>query len=89
MKDWYVYIVRCSDTSLYVGITCDVEERILKHNSGKGAKYTRSRRPVEIVRIERQPNESHARKREMELKRFSKKEKENLLTDPPTATDRT
>jgi len=87
MKDWYVYIVRCSDTSLYVGIACDVEERVLKHNAGKGAKYTRSRCPVEIVRIERQPSESHARKREMELKRLSKKEKENLVQDTSIATD--
>ena len=49
MAGWYVYIVRCSDGSLYTGITKDVEARVSMHNAGRGAKYTRARRPVELV----------------------------------------
>jgi putative endonuclease len=48
-KNWVVYLVRCSDKSLYCGISNDVQRRLKEHNSGKGAKYTRSRRPVEFV----------------------------------------
>ncbi len=79
MKKWYVYIVRCADDSLYVGITLDVEQRILKHNLGDGAKYTRSRRPVALMRKEMCKNESDARKREREIKSWTKIKKENLL----------
>jgi len=49
MKEWYVYIVRCSDGSLYCGVALDVEERVCKHNAAKGAKYTRSRLPVTLL----------------------------------------
>lgn len=48
-QPWYVYIVECSDGTLYTGVSPDVEKRMDKHNSGKGAKYTRSRRPVRLV----------------------------------------
>ena len=49
MTGWYIYMVRCSDGSLYTGITKDVKSRISLHNAGRGAKYTRARRPVERV----------------------------------------
>ena len=48
-KNWIVYLIRCSDKSLYGGITNDLNSRLIEHNSGKGAKYTKSRRPVELV----------------------------------------
>jgi len=48
-KKWVVYLVRCSDHSLYCGISNDIDNRVTEHNSGKGAKYTRSRRPVELM----------------------------------------
>lgn len=79
MKPWYVYIVRCRDNSLYTGIALDVQQRIKKHNSGDGAKYTRSRRPVKLVRKEKHATESRARKREAEIKGLTRIEKENLF----------
>jgi len=80
MKTWSVYIVRCKDHSLYTGIALDVEQRIAKHNSGDGAKYTRSRQPVKLVRTEVYKSESKARKREMEIKSWTKQQKENLIS---------
>ncbi|MDD5463459.1 MAG: GIY-YIG nuclease family protein [Methylococcales bacterium] len=79
MKPWFVYIVRCRDNSLYTGIALDVQQRIEKHNSGDGAKYTRSRRPVKLVRKEKYATESQARKREAEIKGLTRIEKENLF----------
>ncbi len=79
MKKWYVYMVRCTDNSLYTGITIDVEKRIAAHNLGKGAKYTRSRSPIKLLRVEACSNESQARKREAEVKSWSKLKKEKLI----------
>ena len=79
MKPWYVYIVRCRDGSLYTGIALDVKQRIVKHNSGNGAKYTRSRRPVKLVKKEKYATESQARKREAEIKSWTRFKKERLL----------
>jgi putative endonuclease len=79
MKKWYVYIVRCRDSSLYTGITIDVERRVAQHNSGDGAKFTRSRRPVALVRMEACASESKARKREAEIKSWTRKRKEELI----------
>lgn len=79
MPKWVVYMVRCSDGSLYTGITNDLEARIEQHNSGKGAKYTRSRRPVELVWFERKRNESYARKSEAAIKKFDRQQKEKLI----------
>lgn len=76
---WHVYMVRCKDGSLYTGITTDVMARIATHNSGKGAKYTRGRGPVVLVWEEMAESESAARKREAEMKRLSKTEKERLV----------
>ena len=73
---WNVYIVRCADGTLYTGITTDFENRIAQHNLGKGAKYTRSRRPVVLVWMRRTASESAARKREAAIKALTKTEKE-------------
>ena len=79
-KDWYVYIVKCSDNSLYTGITVDLERRVEEHNtSNKGAKYTRSRRPVHLVYSETQHDRSSASKRESTIKKLSRSEKLILL----------
>ncbi|NLV16178.1 MAG: GIY-YIG nuclease family protein [Syntrophomonadaceae bacterium] len=70
-----VYILRCSDGTLYTGITPDLAERLAKHNQGKGAKYTRGRRPVSLVYSESVPDISLAIKREREIKRMSRSQK--------------
>ena len=61
---WVVYIVRCRDGSLYTGATCDLPARLLAHNAGKGARYTRSRRPIELVFSQRTRGKSAALSRE-------------------------
>ena len=79
-KEWLVYIVACSDESLYTGITTDRERRIIEHNdSKKGAKYTRNRRPVDLVYSEMHPDRSTASKREYEIKKLSRAEKLKLI----------
>ena len=70
-----VYLLRCSDGSLYCGWTKDLERRLATHNSGKGAKFTRSRRPVELVYWEECESKSAAMKREYEIKQLSRAEK--------------
>ena len=81
MKTWYVYILRCADGTLYTGSTDDVERRVAVHNSGKGAKYTRGRRPVTLVYSEELENCSAALKREYAIKQLSRREKWNLIND--------
>jgi predicted GIY-YIG superfamily endonuclease len=76
----FVYIVRCSDGSLYTGSAIDVEERIKLHNSGRGAKYTRGRGPVALVYSEDAGSRGDALKREAEIKRLSRKQKEKLFS---------
>ena len=76
---WKVYIVRCSDDTLYTGVTKDLDRRIEEHNSGSGAKYTRSRTPVELVWSETKPSRSEAQKREHEIKSFSREKKLELI----------
>ena len=78
-KEWFFYIVRCRDNSLYSGIAIDLEDRIKEHNRGTGAKYTLTRRPVTLVYSERCVNVSEARKREAEIKGWSRIKKERLL----------
>ncbi len=58
--DWKVYLVRCADNSLYCGITNDIKTRIAKHNAGKGAKYTQSRLPVQLIAVSRELSKSDA-----------------------------
>lgn len=79
MPAWFVYMVRCADGSLYTGITTDVEKRVATHNAGKGAKYTRSRRPVVRVFMEAMESETAARVREVEVKRMTRLVKERLF----------
>jgi len=74
----YFYLARCSDDSLYSGSCKDLIEREKKHNDGKGAKYTRSRRPIKMIYHEEFETLSEAKKREAEVKKMSKSEKEKL-----------
>jgi putative endonuclease len=77
---WCVYMVRCADDSLYTGIANDIERRLQEHNEGpRGAKYTRARRPVTLVYTETVADRSAAAKREAELRRMSRQEKEALI----------
>lgn len=76
---WTVYIVRCSDGSFYTGIAKDVARRIDKHNRGRGAAYTRSRRPVTLVYQERKRSRVPALLREIDIKRLTRAEKEALI----------
>lgn len=81
MSDWYVYIVRCSDNSLYAGVTKDIKRRVIEHNTNNrlGARYTQSRRPVTLVYEEGSESRSAASTRELEIKRLTKKHKEGLI----------
>lgn len=82
MDFWYVYIVICSDSSLYTGITKDLENRVYEHNSGKkGAKYTKARRPVRLVYKEKFSSRSAAAKREYQIKQMDREAKLNLVTN--------
>jgi putative endonuclease len=78
-KKWYFYILRCKDSSFYCGITNNLKERISEHNSGKGAKYTKSRVPVKMIHFEEFPDKSSACKREIEVKGWRKEKKEALV----------
>ena len=75
----YVYIVKCSDDTLYTGCTNNLEKRILTHNKGKGAKYTKSRLPVEVVYYEEFEDKIEAMKREYAIKKLSRKQKLKLI----------
>jgi len=77
---YYVYILQCSDNSLYTGITTDLKRRVFEHNnSDKGAKYTKIRRPVILVYNEKCENRSIASKREYEIKKLSRAKKLNII----------
>jgi putative endonuclease len=76
---YYVYLLRCGDGSLYTGYTDDVERRLAVHQSGKGAKYTRSRLPVELVYSEELPDKSAALRREAAIKKLPREKKLALM----------
>ena len=77
---WHVYMVRCSDGTLYAGITNDLKKRIEAHNSGKdGARYTRSRRPVKLVYSEQVESKSAAAKLEYQIKKLPREKKELIV----------
>ena len=78
-KNWNVYILRCGDGSLYTGIAVDVLSRLATHCSGRGAKYTRGRGPLELVYREECGTNSDALKRELEIKALTRTEKELLI----------
>ena len=75
---WKLYILRCGDGSLYTGISTDVQRRLEEHRSGKGAKYTRSRGPLELIYEEECGDHSAALKRELEIKKLSREQKIKL-----------
>ena len=79
MARWFVYVVRCRDGSLYTGVSTDVAGRVAVHNAGKGARYTRARRPVVVVHVERKRSRGNALKREAAIKALSRAEKLDLL----------
>lgn len=77
---YFIYILKCSDETLYTGIATDVNRRVDEHNNSvKGAKYTKIRRPVELVYSEESENRSSASKREYEIKKLSRKQKLELV----------
>ena len=75
----FVYLLRCGDRSLYCGWTFDVEQRLEAHRSGRGARYTRNRQPVEVVAVLELPDESSARREEARIKRLTRREKLELV----------
>ena len=80
MSNWYLYIVECSDGSLYTGITTDTDRRVKEHNNSKrGAKYTRSRRPVTLVMVEEHCSRALAASREARVKSLTRKQKLELI----------
>lgn len=86
---WYLYILRCRDDTLYTGITTDVEKRLEAHRSGKGAKYTRGRGPLELVYREACGTHSDALKREYQIKQLSRQEKQSLVEGRQEAPEKT
>ncbi len=76
----YTYIVTCSDGSLYTGWTNDLERRIQAHNSGRGAKYTKSRRPVALAYYEEFSTKEEAMRREWEIKHMTRQEKMRMIS---------
>ncbi|SJZ75790.1 GIY-YIG nuclease family protein [Selenihalanaerobacter shriftii] len=75
----YVYILSCSDGTLYTGYTTDLERRVDEHNEGQGAKYTRGRRPVKLIYNEEYKTRSEAQKREYQIKQYKRKDKLALI----------
>ena len=77
---WFVYILRCGDGTLYTGVTDDVQRRLAAHRAGKGAKYTRGRGPLELVYTQEQPDKSAALRREVQIKKLTRPQKERLIS---------
>lgn len=78
-QPWFVYLIRCSDGSIYTGITKTVPERIASHNAGKGAAYTAPRLPVSLLYQEQHPDRGSALRREAEIKKWRKEKKEEFV----------
>ena len=76
----FVYILQCSDNTLYTGWTTDLNRRIAEHNAGRGARYTRSRRPVKLVYHETQPDRRRAMQREAAIKKLPRVKKLALIS---------
>lgn len=81
----YTYIVECKDGSLYTGWTTDVKKRVEAHNAGKGAKYTKSRRPVKLVYTEEHGTKQEAMSREYAIKRMTRQEKLRMIGEGKSA----
>jgi putative endonuclease len=86
-KKWFVYLLLCCDQTLYCGITDDVQRRLEMHRSGKGAKYTRGRGPLELVYTEECESYSSALKREYAIKQLPRSEKLKLIEAYKTAAE--
>ena len=81
-KSWFLYVVRCSDDTLYTGVTTDISRRIHEHNTGpKGAKYTRTRRPVELVYSVDYDNRSSAQQAEYKFKKLTRQQKNEVIDE--------
>ncbi|MCX6355765.1 MAG: GIY-YIG nuclease family protein [Candidatus Aureabacteria bacterium] len=78
-KRWQVYIIQCKDGTLYTGVTNNLAHRIDAHNCGKGCRYTKCRRPVKLLHAASFPDKSAAMRREAEIKKWSRREKEEFL----------
>ena len=78
--NWQVYIILCSDDTLYTGITTDLQRRFAQHASGQGAKYFRGRQPARVVYLESGHSRSSAGRRELEIKALARSEKQTLIT---------
>ena len=82
MSSWFVYILECADGSLYTGITTDLERRVSEHNDGKlGARYTRARRPVQLVYKACFSDRSEASVAEAQIKKLSRRKKQALIAE--------
>ncbi len=75
----YTYILKCSDGTFYTGWTTDITRRLKTHNAGRGAKYTKTRRPVELVYLEEHETRADAMKREIQIKKMDRKRKMTLI----------
>ena len=78
-RPWQLYLLRCGDGTLYTGIALDAQKRLLAHQKGRGAKYTRGRGPLKLVYTETCANHSEALKRELEVKAMTREKKEALI----------
>lgn len=81
MADNFTYILRCADGTLYTGWTNDLKKRLQAHNNGTGAKYTRTRRPVELLYFEAFPTKEEAMRREWQIKQMTRVEKLKLVNN--------
>ncbi len=79
VRNYFVYIARCSDGSYYTGFTNDLKARQIKHNAGQGARYTRGRRPIKIIYWEKCSSKKSARQREYSIKKLSRRAKALLI----------
>ncbi|MEJ2011107.1 MAG: GIY-YIG nuclease family protein [Anaerolineales bacterium] len=79
MSETFVYIVECADGSFYTGWTTDPERRLREHNAGRGARYTRSRRPLRLAYLEPQPDRATAMRRERRIKTYTRDQKMALI----------
>jgi len=86
LDNWHVYMILCSDDTLYTGISTDVERRFLEHKNLRGAKYFRGRQPVKIVYLESAHSRSSASKTEAKIKNFTRKKKLLLLESTANET---
>ncbi|MDD2449173.1 MAG: GIY-YIG nuclease family protein [Sulfurimonas sp.] len=81
MSPWKVYVLKCADNTLYTGVTTDIKRRVKEHNSSNlGAKFTRAKRPVELVYFENCDDKVHAMQREYAIKQLKRSEKLELIS---------